>query len=61
MQGGHILSTLVVHAKLNIKEKQQTDLKTTYSVKIGGAAVPQCLHTIRAVTATIPIEFCVTS
>jgi len=34
-----------VHAKINIKEKQETHLKMKSSVKIGGVAVPQRLHT----------------
>jgi len=37
--------TLLVNANLNIKMKQQTDLKTQFTVKIGGAAVSQCLRT----------------
>jgi len=37
-------------ANVNIKVKQQTDLKTKFTVKIGGAAVLQCLHMSHSVT-----------
>jgi len=41
------LSTLLVNANLNIEVEQQTGLKTKFTVKIKGAAVPKCLHTSR--------------
>jgi len=41
------LSSLLGNVNLNIKVKHKPDLKTKFTVKIGGAAAPQCLHASR--------------
>ena len=46
------LSTLLVYTNLNTEVKLQTDLKTKYSMKIGNATVPQCLHKSRHCMST---------
>jgi len=41
------LSNVLVNANLEIEVKQQIKLKMKFTSTIGGAAVPQCLHTSR--------------
>jgi len=39
------LSRLLGDVNLNVNVKHKPDLKSKFTVKIGGTAAPQCLHT----------------